>query len=36
MWISTDLYQLEYIYANPVKAGIVENEEEYIYSSAKN
>jgi putative transposase len=28
--------KLDYIHANPVRAGIVENPEEYIYSSAKN
>jgi len=28
--------KLEYIHENPVKAEIVENAEEYIYSSAKN
>jgi REP element-mobilizing transposase RayT len=28
--------KIEYIHANPVKAGIVENPEDYIYSSARN
>ena len=28
--------KLDYIHANPVRAGLVENAEEYIYSSAKN
>lgn len=28
--------KLFYIHNNPVKAGIVENQEEYVYSSAKN
>jgi REP element-mobilizing transposase RayT len=30
------MQKLEYIHENPVKAEIVENAEEYIYSSAKN
>ena len=28
--------KIDYIHNNPVRAGIVENPEEYIYSSAKN
>jgi len=28
--------KLDYIHANPVRAGLVESPEEYIYSSAKN
>ena len=28
--------KLDYIHTNPVRAGLVENPEEYIYSSAKN
>jgi REP element-mobilizing transposase RayT len=28
--------KLEYIHYNPVEAGIVEKEEEYVYSSARN
>jgi REP element-mobilizing transposase RayT len=28
--------KLDYIHENPVRAGLVENPEEYIYSSAKN
>lgn len=28
--------KLDYIHANPVRAGLVENPQEYIYSSAKN
>ena len=29
------LEKLDYVHDNPVKAGIVESPEEYIYSSAK-
>lgn len=28
--------RLNYMYQNPVKAGIVEREEDYLYSSARN
>ncbi len=28
--------KLEYIHYNPVKAGLVQNAEEYTYSSARN
>jgi hypothetical protein len=28
--------KLDYIHANPVKAGIVKKPEEYLYSSARN
>jgi len=28
--------KLDYMHANPVRAGLIENAEEYIYSSAKN
>ena len=28
--------KLDYVHANAVRAGLVENAEEYIYSSAKN
>lgn len=28
--------KLNYIHQNPVKAGIVENPEDYLYSSARN
>ena len=27
--------KLDYIHQNPVKSGIVENEEDYVYSSAR-
>jgi hypothetical protein len=27
--------KLEYIHRNPVEAGLVENEEDYLYSSAR-
>ena len=28
--------KINYIHENPVRAGIVENEEDYLYSSARN
>ena len=28
--------KLDYIHSNPVRSGIVENQEDYIYSSARN